>query len=281
MIKNINKILILIIGASLLTSCSLKEDKDIGSETPYISSTDLSLPPEFTLKEEIEEDTFEEDKLKEADDFGFSLEKIINRDSFKIKNDYLYGEKLEATIENTTDMIFSSLAFQVRILDSDNVLLGTTHQNIEGFTPGQKRIISLENLPDSAKNIHTIELKYLDQDSYVIVPVNPNKEDENDIGKNEIIEIIDKVEIKKEYLSNNDSFRFSGVVENTSDVTFTKTCANILFFDKNGVCLGSHHMQLEDLAPGSKYKITTTLDSYFAKNVASAKAVIHSYRATK
>lgn len=279
MIKNINKIMLLIIGVSFLGGCTLQEKKET-VDTTYNSSTDLSAVPEITLEEVpeiIEENTFKEDKLNEADEFGLNLEKTINRASFKIKNDSLYGERLEAVIENTTDMIFTNLAFQVKILDSDNVLLGNTQIRLEGFAPGQKRFVSLENLPDSAKNIAVVEFKYLGEDTYVIVPVNPDIEDSNDIGKEEIIETMNKVSFKKEVIPSNGWYRFSGVAENNSNLTFTNICYNVLFFDKNGICLGSDHIQLEDLMPNSKYKLTATLDSYAGKNVASAKAVIHSY----
>ena len=72
-----------------------------------------------------------------------------------------YGDHMyTAIVENTSDIEFESLSYDVQYKDSDGIVVGNDYINLENFTPGTKHKVELKYLPENTANFE-LSLDYL------------------------------------------------------------------------------------------------------------------------
>jgi hypothetical protein len=93
-------------------------------------------------------------KENDANSFAEKLAQEIVFDKTTDK----YGDLMyTAIVENTSDIEFESLHYDVRYKDSDGIVVGNDYIYLENFTPGTKQKVELTYLPE---NTATFELSF-------------------------------------------------------------------------------------------------------------------------
>jgi len=97
---------------------------------------------------------------KENDAQSFA-EKFAQEIVFEKTTDEYKNDMYTAIVENTSDIEFNSLSYDVQYKDADGIVIGNDYINLENFTLGSKQKIELTYVPENTANLE-LTLNYLE-----------------------------------------------------------------------------------------------------------------------
>lgn len=87
-------------------------------------------------------------------------EKLVQEIVFEKTTDEYGDHTYTAIVENTSDIEFESLHYDVQLEDSDGIVVGNDYIFLENFTPGTKHKVELAYLPEDTETLELL-LDYL------------------------------------------------------------------------------------------------------------------------
>lgn len=127
----------------------------------------IKLVDEYNVKIEDEfQQTYKDFKeqatvINKENDANSFAEKFAQEIVFEKTTDE-YGDPMyTAIVENTSDIEFASLSYDVQFKDSNGIVVGNDYISLENFTPGTKHKVELTYLPENTDTLE-LSLNYLE-----------------------------------------------------------------------------------------------------------------------